>query len=140
MSGRRKIIWLLLIALIAAMVLHLPDPYGLGLHSIYVPFYGQLDMHFWYVPVAVLGIAGMANAVNYTDGLDSLCAMTTAIAFCAYGIIAYRQGQLGVVTLCFIAVGALAGFSLVQRAPRPGVHGRYRIVGSGRGARHGCVS
>ena len=110
MSGRQKIVWLLLIAFIAAMVLHLPDPYGLGLHSIYVPFYGQLDMHFWYVPVAVLGIAGMANAVNYTDGLDSLCAMTTAVAFCAYGIIAYRQGQLGVVTLCFIAVGALAGF------------------------------
>ncbi len=110
MSGRQKILWLLLISFIAAMVLHLPDPYGLGLHSIYVPFYGQLDMHFWYVPIAVLGIAGMANAVNYTDGVDSLAAMTTAIAFCAYGIIAYRQGQLGVVTFCFIAVGALAGF------------------------------
>lgn len=110
MSGRQKLIWLLVVSFIAAMVLHLPDPYGLGLHSIYVPFYGQLDMHFWYVPIAVLGIAGMANAVNYTDGMDSLCAMTTAIAYCAYGIIAYRQGQLGVVTFCFIAVGALAGF------------------------------
>jgi phospho-N-acetylmuramoyl-pentapeptide-transferase len=110
MPGRQKMIWLLLISVAAALVLHLPDPYGLGLHSIYVPFYGQLDMSFWYVPIAVLGIAGMANAVNYTDGVDSLAAMTTAIAFCAYGIIAYRQGQLGVVAFCFITVGALAGF------------------------------
>ena len=52
----------------------------------------------------------MANAVNFTDGLDTLAAGTAAIAFVAYGIIAYRQGQLGVVTFCFTMVGALMGF------------------------------
>jgi phospho-N-acetylmuramoyl-pentapeptide-transferase len=34
--------------------------------------------------------------VNFTDGLDTLAAGTAAIAFVAYAIIAYRQGQLGV--------------------------------------------
>src|SRR6185503_5021037 len=55
-------------------------------------------------------IVGMANAVNLTDGLDTLAAGLAAIAFVAYGIIAYRQGQLGVVTFCFTMVGALMGF------------------------------
>lgn len=110
MSGRVKLGWLLIVSVLAALVLHLPDPYGLGLHSVYVPFFGQFDMRFWYVPVAVIAIAGTANAVNFTDGLDGLSSMTLAIAFCSYGIIAYRQGQLGVVTFCFIMVGALAGF------------------------------
>ena len=63
-----------------------------------------------YIPIAALAIIGMANAVNLTDGLDTLAAGTAAIAFVAYGIIAYRQGQLGVVTFCFTMVGALLGF------------------------------
>jgi phospho-N-acetylmuramoyl-pentapeptide-transferase len=52
----------------------------------------------------------MANAVNLTDGLDTLAGGLAAIAFVAYGIIAYRQGQIGVVTFCFTMVGSLMGF------------------------------
>lgn len=110
MTARFKFAWLWVAGIIAAIILYLPDPFGLGLHSVYVPFFGQFDMKFWYVPVAAFAIVSMANAVNLTDGLDGLAAMTAAIAFCAYGIIAYRQGQLGVVTFCFTMVGSLAGF------------------------------
>jgi phospho-N-acetylmuramoyl-pentapeptide-transferase len=53
---------------------------------------------------------GTAHAVNLTDGLDTLAAGTAAIAFCSYGIIAYVQTQVGVVTFCFTMVGALMGF------------------------------
>ncbi|MBA3274615.1 MAG: phospho-N-acetylmuramoyl-pentapeptide-transferase, partial [Chloroflexia bacterium] len=79
-------------------------------HQAYIPFFGQFDVGWLYVPIAAVAIVGMSNAVNLTDGLDTLAAITAAIAFCAYGIIAYRQGQLGVVTFCFSMVGALAGF------------------------------
>src|ERR671915_1417638 len=63
-----------------------------------------------YLPIAALAIIGTANAVNFTDGLDTLAAGTAAIAFVAYAIIAYRQGQLGVVTFCLTMTGALMGF------------------------------
>jgi phospho-N-acetylmuramoyl-pentapeptide-transferase len=59
----------------------------------------------------------MANAVNFTDGLDTLAAGTAAVAFVAYAIIAYRQGQLGVVTFCFTMVGALMGFLWFNAPP-----------------------
>jgi phospho-N-acetylmuramoyl-pentapeptide-transferase len=110
MSARTKFVWLAVIGAVAALVLHLPFPFGLGLHSIYVPFVGQFDLGWVYVPIAAVVIVGMANAVNLTDGLDTLVGGTAAIAFCAYGIVAYRQGQLGVVAFCFTMVGALMGF------------------------------
>lgn len=110
MSGRMKMLWLVLIGLGAALIMHLPDPYGLGLSNIYIPFVGQFDIGWLYVPIAAFAIVSMANAVNLADGLDTLAAGTAAVAFVAYGIIAYLQGQLGVVTFCFIMVGSLMGF------------------------------
>lgn len=110
MSARRKIVWQTGIATFAAFILFLPDPYGLGLHHIYVPFLGSYSIGWFYVPVAILTIIGMSNAVNFTDGLDSLAGGLAAIAFLTYGIIAYQQGQLGVVTFCFTMVGSLLGF------------------------------
>ena len=110
MAARSKFLGLAVIGVVAALVLHLPFPIGLGLRNIYIPLVGQFDLGWVYVPIAALAIVGMANAVNFTDGLDTLVGGTAAIAFCAYGIVAYRQGQLGVVTFCFTMVGALMGF------------------------------
>jgi phospho-N-acetylmuramoyl-pentapeptide-transferase len=110
MTGRFKMMWLTLFALVAAVILHAPDPFGLGLHHMYVPFMGRYDISLLYVPVAMFAIIGTSNAVNLTDGLDTLSAGTAAIAFLAYGIIAYKQGQLGVVTFSFTMCGSLLGF------------------------------
>ena len=117
MAGRFKFAWLLLFSITAAFVLHLPDPVGLGLHHMYIPFFGRYDIGWIYLPIAAFAIIGMSNAVNLTDGLDSLAAGTAAIAFVAYGIIAYRQGQLGVVTFCFTMVGSLMGFLWFNASP-----------------------
>jgi phospho-N-acetylmuramoyl-pentapeptide-transferase len=106
MTARFKMVWLLLFSLAAALVLHFP----LGLRSIYIPFLGKFEIGLWYLPIAVLAIAGTANAVNLTDGLDTLAGGTAAVAFTAYGIIAFLQGQIQVVTFCFTMVGAILGF------------------------------
>lgn len=63
-----------------------------------------------YIPLAVFIIVGMSNAVNLTDGLDGLAGIITASAFAAYGVIAFLQGQVYVVQLCFILVGACFAF------------------------------
>lgn len=117
MSGRFKMFWLVLVAVISAFVLHLPDPWGLGLHHMYIPYFGRFDIGWIYLPIAAFAIVAMANAVNLTDGLDSLAAGTAAVAFVSYGIIAYQQGQTAVVTLCFIMAGALMGFLWFNAPP-----------------------
>ncbi len=63
-----------------------------------------------FIPLTMFIIIGTSNAVNFTDGLDGLAGIITASAFAAYGIIAFLQGQVYVVQLCFILVGACFAF------------------------------
>jgi phospho-N-acetylmuramoyl-pentapeptide-transferase len=107
LSPRRKMLGLLVIASVAAWVLY----HELGLHGVYVPYLRDLmDLGVWYVPTAVFVIVGTANAVNITDGIDGLAAKLLAIAFFAYGFIAFLQGQVFLVTFAFTVVGAVLAF------------------------------
>jgi phospho-N-acetylmuramoyl-pentapeptide-transferase len=105
-SARTKFVILLLLAVAIALVLH----YGLLLDSIYMPFQGRIPIGFWYVPIAALTIVATANAVNLTDGLDTLAGGTSGLAFAAYGIIAFLQEQNFLATFSFTVVGSLLGF------------------------------
>ena len=70
----------------------------------------KFDLGYWYLPIAAVLIAGMSNAINFTDGLDGLAGLISATAFAAYGIIALNQGQWYLARFCFTIVGALFGF------------------------------
>jgi phospho-N-acetylmuramoyl-pentapeptide-transferase len=105
-TARFKSIWLLLIAGVAAVILH----YSLGLTSVYIPLAGKFDIGIWYLPIAVFIIFAEANAVNLTDGLDTLGGGIAAVAFAVFGVIAFLQGQDYVVPLCFTVVGGLLAF------------------------------
>ena len=106
LSARFKLLWLLVIATGVAIALR----FGFGLSTLYWPGYGKIDLGWLYIPIVIVCVAGMANAVNITDGLDTLAGGTSAFAFAAYGVIAYLQGQAYLVTFCFTVVGALLGF------------------------------
>ena len=105
-SVRAKFALLLALAAAVALVLH----YGLRLESVYLPFTGKIPIGFWYVPIAMATIVATANAVNLTDGLDALAGGTAALAFAAYGVIAFLQEQAFLATFSFTLVGAILGF------------------------------
>lgn len=71
---------------------------------------GAVDLGLLYIPIAVVIIVGMSNAVNFTDGLDGLAGLISATAFAAYGGIALLQGQIFLARFSFTIVGALFGF------------------------------
>lgn len=105
--ARYKIIVQTILATIIALILYFP----LNIHSIAIPTIPQkIDLGLIYIPIAVFIIVGTANAVNFTDGLDSLAGWVTGFGFAAYGVIAYLQQQIYLVTFCFIMVGALLAF------------------------------
>jgi phospho-N-acetylmuramoyl-pentapeptide-transferase len=110
LSMRTKFLVLSLIALIVSVAIVLPQ--GLDWDVVYVPTLPPPGLHlgFLFVPLAMFAMVGSANAVNLTDGLDSLAATSAAWSFFAYGIIAHLQGQAFLVSFCFTVVGALLGF------------------------------
>ncbi len=84
--------------------------YSLDVESVNVPHFGQYDLRVGYVPIAVVVIAATTSAAAVTDGLDGLLGGVMALAFAAYGVIAFLQGQTFLATFCFTVVGAILGF------------------------------
>jgi phospho-N-acetylmuramoyl-pentapeptide-transferase len=110
MRARVKFAWLFAIGTVAAVALWHPQVLGIDfifLPTIKVPLYVPA---FLFIPLAVVAIVGTANAVNFTDGLDSLAGWTAFVAFTAYGVIAYLYEQYYLVTFCFTVAGAVAAF------------------------------
>jgi phospho-N-acetylmuramoyl-pentapeptide-transferase len=106
LTWRFKISFLTVLAIGAAIVLY--D--HIEVESVNIPWEGSHELGLIYIPIAVLVIVGTTTAVAITDGADALAGGTTLIAFIAYGIIAFIQGQEFVATFSFIIAGANLGF------------------------------
>jgi phospho-N-acetylmuramoyl-pentapeptide-transferase len=105
--GRHKFLAQAGLAFLISLALYVP----LGLHSVAIPTVPQkIDIGLAYIPIAMFIIVGSSNGINLTDGLDGLAGWITAICFASYGVIAYLQQQVHLVTFCFIMVGALLAF------------------------------
>jgi len=111
-TARTKMALMLLVAFGAALVLYLPPPFGLDNEGIVrIPFLGQVNIGLWFIPFAMFIIVATSNAVNLTDGLDSLAGWNLTIAFAAYGVITFLNGEfINLMTFCFTLVGACAAF------------------------------
>jgi phospho-N-acetylmuramoyl-pentapeptide-transferase len=95
LSGRWKLILLGAITVgvgVAARHQHLPT-------EVYIPGVGDLQLSYAWYGLLFLVIAGAANGVNLTDGLDGLAAGTATIALFTFGamnVIAWiRSGKPG---------------------------------------------
>ena len=107
MIARLKASWQILLALATALGLY----FFLDLHSVAIPgVKDKVNLGPIYIPIAMFVIFAESNAVNLTDGLDGLAGSTTAVAFAAYGVIAYLQGQYPLMSFCFTMVGTLFAF------------------------------
>ncbi len=82
----------------------------LEFNSIAVPFYGEVFLGIWYVPLFILVMVSTANAVNFTDGLDGLAGGLLVIAFGAFGVLAYVEGLTVLSAFCAATAGAIAAF------------------------------
>jgi phospho-N-acetylmuramoyl-pentapeptide-transferase len=107
MRARTKFAAQVVLALGTAYVLK----YMLGVPDLYLPgIKGEIDLGWWYIPIAAFIIVSESNAVNFTDGLDGLAGLISATAFVAFGGIALIYGYDYLARFCFTVVGALFGF------------------------------
>ena len=97
------------------------------------PYFKNLAINLWwfYVPFAMVVIAGTSNAVNLSDGLDALAGGLLVISFVVFGIIAFVCGtdisqyfyitalpNMGEVTIvCTAVVGGCLSFLWFNAPP-----------------------
>jgi len=102
-----KLIFQIMVALITAS-----DNFGFGIkiESVRLLSDFTLELGVFAVPITIIWIVAVMNAVNLIDGLDGLAAGISAIASFTMGICAIIFGQIQIALIFFILLGVILGF------------------------------
>ncbi len=89
----------------------IPVVAGVRVENVTLPFVGALDLGGELGgALTVIGLVGLMNVVNFSDGVDGLAAGVCAISAIAFSIIAFDLGRTGAGVLAAIVAGAAVGF------------------------------
>ncbi|MGM8213897.1 glycosyltransferase family 4 protein [Virgibacillus sp. W0430] len=83
---------------------------GLIIERITLPIIGVVDLGIASIPITLLWVIGITNAINLIDGLDGLATGVTTIAFTSMLIMAIADMQIVAAYLCVVLIGANLGF------------------------------
>jgi UDP-GlcNAc:undecaprenyl-phosphate/decaprenyl-phosphate GlcNAc-1-phosphate transferase len=83
---------------------------GFHIQAIHLPLFGTLEMGAFALPVTILWIVGVTNAVNLIDGLDGLATGVAFFAAFTSFVIAAISGSVFVALTMAALMGALVGF------------------------------
>ncbi|MCD8525614.1 MAG: phospho-N-acetylmuramoyl-pentapeptide-transferase [Alphaproteobacteria bacterium] len=133
LSGRKKILFQLLIGTVAALGIIASMPEHLHMH-VAIPFFKHFFIYlsWFFIPWVLFVLIGASNAVNLTDGLDGLAIVPVAICAASFGLIAYLVGRAdfaaylhipfvpgtgGLAVLCGALIGGSMGFLWYNAPP-----------------------
>ena len=124
---RFKVILYAIVAIIGAWWFY----FKLGFDYIHVPFYGNLEVGWLFIPFFILVVVGTSFAVNETDGLDGLAGGTLLIAFLAYTLIAYMIVRENLASFIGVVCGSLLAFLWFNVYPARFIMGDTGSMGLG---------
>src|SRR5699024_5626229 len=111
-----KLIGQIIIAIIFYFVMR---QYNLGT-AISIPGTNiEWELGWFYAVLVIIMLVGASNAVNLTDGLDGLLAVTASVAFGAFAFIiaTILPENTMLVTFSMAIIGALLGFLIFNAHP-----------------------
>jgi len=122
----RRLAMIILIAAAGAWWFY--SPTKLGISSVMVPFYGEVDLGILFPLFFVLVMVATFSG-GVIDGLDGLSGGVLAASFSAYAGIAFFQNQIDLATFAAVIVGALLAFLWHNIPPAKFYMGESGIMG-----------
>ncbi|MCV3763897.1 undecaprenyl/decaprenyl-phosphate alpha-N-acetylglucosaminyl 1-phosphate transferase [Companilactobacillus farciminis] len=86
---------------------------GIRMNEVTLPIFGSFQLGWWSLPITIIWIIAITNAVNLIDGLDGLATGVSIIALFTMGVMAYfflNMTNVYVAIWIFAMVAALIGF------------------------------
>lgn len=86
---------------------------GIRMNEVTLPIIGSFELGWWSLPITIIWIIAITNAVNLIDGLDGLATGVSIIALFTMGVMAYfflNLTNVYVAIWIFALVFALVGF------------------------------
>lgn len=90
---------------------------GLEISFINLPFGGVLDFGYFSIPLTVLWIVGITNAINLIDGLDGLAAGVSTVALLTLAAMAFIMGDVYVMSMAALLAASTSGFLVYNFHP-----------------------
>jgi UDP-GlcNAc:undecaprenyl-phosphate GlcNAc-1-phosphate transferase len=90
---------------------------GVSVDNFTLPFVHHVDLQHFGGPLTALGLVGLMNVVNFSDGVDGLAAGVCAISAAAFAVIAFDLQQNTAAVLAAIVCGAALGFLVFNFPP-----------------------
>jgi UDP-GlcNAc:undecaprenyl-phosphate GlcNAc-1-phosphate transferase len=86
--------------------------FGLRVDLVNIPFGDDTMVYVGWlsIPLTILWIVGVTNAINLIDGLDGLAAGVSAIATGTMMVMSLMMGNVTVALLCAVLLGSIIGF------------------------------
>lgn len=103
LSAKMKLLGQLLAASIVVFA-------GVNIEFINLPFDGQLQFGYLSIPITILWIVGITNAINLIDGLDGLAAGVSSIALITISLMAFIKQDVFTMSIALIVLGSTLGF------------------------------
>lgn len=75
-----------------------------------MPFGGELDFGYLSIPLTLIWIVGITNAINLIDGLDGLAAGVSTIALLTLAAMAFIMNDVFVLMMALILAASSFGF------------------------------
>ncbi|MBF2036731.1 MAG: undecaprenyl/decaprenyl-phosphate alpha-N-acetylglucosaminyl 1-phosphate transferase [Leptolyngbyaceae cyanobacterium T60_A2020_046] len=84
---------------------------GVSINFLTVPFYGLVSLPDWVsLPITILWLVGMTNAINWIDGLDGLAAGVSGIAAIIMLVVSLFMQQPAAALIAAALAGGALGF------------------------------
>lgn len=82
-----------------------------------LPFFGPVDLGWFYYPIMGVLIVGIVNSVNLNDGIDGLCGSVTFVVAIFFMAATSLSGLLGMNILATALAGSCVGFLIFNVHP-----------------------